>query len=72
MENAFGTSLACVFWCFCLVQNGSILGVKTTGLGSCHHGSTVMNLTSTHEDAQWVRDPVLLWLWFRLAAAALI
>ena len=39
----------------------------------------VENLASIHEGAglipgltRWVKDPMLLWLWYRLAAAALI
>ena len=40
-------------------------------------GSVVTNSTSSHKDvglipglAQWVKDPVLLWLWRRPAATA--
>ena len=38
---------------------------------SSHHVSVITNLTSIHEDtgsipdlAQWVKDPMLLWLWY--------
>ena len=45
--------------------------------GSFRHGTAETNSTANHEVAdsklglaQWVKDPVLLWLWCRLAAVA--
>ena len=56
----------------------NLLAKKNPLCGSSHCGSAAMNLTSVHEDtglipglAQWVKDPVLLWLWYRLVATAL-
>ena len=54
-------------------------GQKIVTQGSSHHGSAVTNPTSIHEDSglipgltQLVKDPALLWLWCRLAAAVII
>ena len=61
-----------------LLGGPTIQSYEKQGWRSCC-GSVVTNLTSILEDGclipglpQWVKDPVLLWLWCRLAAAALI
>ena len=50
---------------------------KKQAFQSSQRDSVEMNLASIREDAgsipglaPWVKDPVLLWLWCRLAAAA--
>ena len=60
-------------------EEGCWRGVLERVFRAVLYGSAVTNPTNIHEDegsipglAQWVKDPVLLWLWQRLAATALI
>ena len=60
-------------------KSGLKCPLRMKSAGSSHCGSTEMNPTTIHEDAglipgfaQCVGDPVLLWLWYRPAAVALI
>ena len=55
------------------------LNLKILWFWSSHRGTMATNPTRNHEDTglipgldQWVKDLVLLWLWCRLAAVALI
>ena len=64
---------------FSIVKYHLVMTFLKIILGSTHCGSVATNLTSTHEDAgsipgfaQGVKDPVLLWLWCRPWATALI
>ena len=58
-------------------QRGRGSQYKIVHYWSFLRGSVVTNLTRIQEDtgsipglAQWVKDPALLWLWYRPAAVA--
>ena len=59
------------------LSQGSVSSPLPWGWWSCHCGSAITNPARNHKGvglipglAQWVKDLALLWLWFRLAAAA--
>ena len=58
---------------------GTVMALFKSHVGSSHCGLVGKSPTSIHELAdsipgllQWVKDPALLWLWYRPAAVALI
>ena len=64
-----------IVFCVCISFYHEQSKMKNIGVPSL--AQQLMNLTSIHEDAglipglaQWIKDPVLLWLWHRPAAMA--